>query len=104
MNRVKKIVTAGAVLMLALAAAAPVSGQQGAVSGTVVDPLGARVPNASVTLTGAGPSREAKSGGEGTFSFASVALKPIFRRASIASPSTSAPTPTWGLPSGAADR
>jgi iron complex outermembrane receptor protein/vitamin B12 transporter len=73
MNRLNKIVAAGAVLMLALAAAAPASAQQGAVSGTVMDPLGARVPNASVTLTSNGPARETKSGSDGMFSFASVA-------------------------------
>ena len=72
MNRLNMIVAAGVVLMLALAAA-PASAQQGTVSGTVMDPLGARVPNASVTLTSSGPSRETKSSGDGAFTFANVA-------------------------------
>jgi iron complex outermembrane receptor protein/vitamin B12 transporter len=73
MNRLNKILAAGVVLMLALAVAAPASAQQGAVSGTVMDPFGARVPNASVTLTGSGAARETKSGSDGAFSFATVA-------------------------------
>ena len=73
MNRLDKILTASVVLMLALAAATPVSAQQSAVSGTVMDPLGARVPSANVTLIGNGPARETKSAGDGAFSFANVA-------------------------------
>jgi iron complex outermembrane receptor protein/vitamin B12 transporter len=67
-------------LWAAICAAILISGQaawaqeQGTLAGTVVDSLGARVAGASVTLLRDGvTSADAKSGSDGTFSFASIA-------------------------------
>jgi vitamin B12 transporter len=74
MNRLSRIVAAGVFVMLAVVGATPAFAQQATVTGIVMDPLGARVPGAAVTLAGAaGQSREMTSSGEGAFTFADVA-------------------------------
>ena len=74
MTRFRHLVAAGVVALLTVSGAAPAGAQQQAtVSGVVTDPLGARVPNATVTLTGGAQSRDTKSGSDGAFSFTNVA-------------------------------
>ena len=74
MNRLKRIVAAGVFVILAWAGATPASAQpQRTIAGIVTDPFGARVPDATVTLTGDGQPRDTRSGSDGAFSFAAVA-------------------------------
>ena len=73
MNRLHKFVAAGVLAALTLALAAPALAQeQGGINGTVMDPLGARVPAAVVTLVGGPQPRETTSGSDGAFSFANL--------------------------------
>src|SRR5204862_3771841 len=72
MNRFRQFLAAG--VFAALACATPALAQtQATVNGVVTDPLGARVPNATVSLTGGGQSRETRSGSDGAYTFANVA-------------------------------
>src|SRR3954462_5998283 len=74
MNRLRQFLVAGTFAALACSFAAPAQAQQQAtVNGVVTDPLGARVPNATVTLTGGGQLRETHSGSDGAYTFANVA-------------------------------
>ena len=74
MNRFRQFLAAGVFAALACSIATPaLAQQQGTVSGVVTDPLGARVPNATVTLTAGTQSRETRSGTDGAYSFANVA-------------------------------
>src|SRR4051812_9441621 len=74
MNRLRQFLAAGVFAALACWFAVPAQAQQqGTVNGLVTDPLGARVANATVTLTGGAQSRETHSGSDGAYSFANVA-------------------------------
>jgi len=73
MIRFRQNVAAGVFALLAVSVAAPALAQQATVTGVVTDPLGARVPNAAVTLTGGSQSKETKSGNDGAYSFTNVA-------------------------------
>jgi iron complex outermembrane receptor protein/vitamin B12 transporter len=58
----------GAVALAMLVLARPAAAQQGSVSGVVADPLGARVPGATVTLSGgAQQAGETKTGEDGAY-------------------------------------
>jgi hypothetical protein len=74
MNRFRQFLAAGVFAALACSIATPaLAQQQGTVSGVVTDPLGARVPNATVTLSAGTQSRETRSGTDGAYSFTNVA-------------------------------
>ena len=99
MNRFRQIVAAGVFALLACAMAAPALAQQRAtVSGVVTDPLGARVPNATVTLSGGPESKETRSGNDGTYTFANVApgLYQVVAALSGFQPFSSGPTYVGG--------
>src|SRR5947207_3152230 len=73
MNRFSLFVAATVLAAVAAAVATPAFAQgQATVSGVVSDPLGARVPNASVTLTGTDQPRDTRSGSDGVYSFANI--------------------------------
>ena len=73
MNRFSQFVAACVLAAVAAAVATPVFAQgQATVNGVVSDPLGARVPNATVTLTGTGQPRDMRSGSDGAYSFANI--------------------------------
>ena len=68
----RRVVLSVFVLCLSLTVAAAAQ-QQGTLSGAVLDPLGSRVPNASLTLLRDGqPVAQASSGADGSYSFAGV--------------------------------
>ena len=63
----------GVCAVLALSAQPAMAQEQATVAGTIVDALGARVSGATVTLLRDGMTvADSKSGGDGTFAFASV--------------------------------
>lgn len=68
---IRQISTAFGVMLLCLAASVQAGQSGGRVSGTVFDPLGARVAGASVSLAGDNgqPVAETKSGADGSYSF-----------------------------------
>jgi len=72
MNQLTRIVCSLAFLVVSLTPAAAVA-QTSAVHGTVADPLGGRLPGATVTLVGDRQSAgETTAGSDGTFSFTKV--------------------------------
>jgi len=74
MNRLRQFLAASVFAALACSIATPAGAQQQAtVSGVVTDPLGARVPGATVTLTAGAQSRETVSGSDGAYTFTGVA-------------------------------
>lgn len=74
MIRFRPLLAAGVFAALACASVTPALAQQsGTVSGVVTDPLGARVPNATLTLTAGSQSRETKSDSDGAYTFTNVA-------------------------------
>src|SRR3954470_12861154 len=74
MNRLRQFLAAAVFAALACSFAVPAQAQQQAtVNGVVTDPLGARVADAQVTLTGGAQSRETRSGSDGAYTFANVA-------------------------------
>ena len=73
MHRFRVFVAACVLAGVPAAVATPAFAQgQAVVSGVVSDPLGARVPNATVTLTGGGQPRDTHSGSDGAYSFTNV--------------------------------
>ena len=73
MNRFSRFAAAGVFVAIAMVFAAPAFAQQGTVSGVVTDPLGARVPGATVSLTGGAQPQETRSGSDGAYTFVNVA-------------------------------
>jgi vitamin B12 transporter len=74
MNRLRQFLAAAVFAALACSFAVPAQAQQqGTVNGVVTDALGARVPNATVTLTAGAQSRETHSGSDGAYTFTNVA-------------------------------
>jgi len=74
MNRFRHFLAASVFAALACSIATPAAAQQQAtVSGVVTDPLGARVPGVTVSLTAGAQSQETKSGSDGAYSFTNVA-------------------------------
>ena len=83
----------GVACMILASTAAAGAQDTGTIAGTTLDQLGARLPGASVTLSGGPTSRDVKTGSDGTYTFANVApgRYQVVATASGFSPATSEP-------------
>ena len=73
MNRFRQLVAGGVFAALTVAGTVPALAQEATVRGVVTDPLGARVADATIVLTGGAQPLDGKSGSDGTYSFTNVA-------------------------------
>lgn len=73
MTRMRRVSVGCALLLMVMLLVRPAAAQQAVVSGVVMDPAGARVAGAVVTLAGVGtPDRETKTSPEGVYTFGDV--------------------------------